>query len=186
MLHSEGHGTLTTVAHTKLHTIIKESVAEHIVCHFVIEGDDLGQSIDQRLESLACQFLATRFLRCPVRPGSAVPRNFGLSSSPPGLVVFFQGTIIATCNALDLDCGDDIEAEDAVENWLRKRKCLVLLGNNASAGGSGPALGASAGSDDESDADEDENGNEWQRPCEECGRRYPHQHIRSMYSGNIA
>jgi hypothetical protein len=28
----------------------------------------------------------------------------------------------------------------------------------------------------------DSEGDDWQTPCEVCGRTYPHEHIRSMYS----
>ena len=179
-LQSEGHGAVSTVTAKNLHKVIKESIAEHIVCHFAIEGDTLGQAIDQNLESLASQFLGTNFLRCPVPPSSIIPRNFGLSSAP-GLVAFYQGTIIATCSVFELDCADD-EVDDAVVSWLKKRKCLVTSIDSAGEQNLKQVLAGT--SSIVSDESEEDDGNEWQKPCEECGRRYPHQHIRSIYTGN--
>ena len=185
MLQSEGHGTVTTVAPTKLDKTIKESSAEYIICLFVIEGDEQGQGIDQKLESLACQFVATRFLRCPVPPRSHLCRRFGLSSAP-GFVVFYGDAIIATCTVLDLECRDDEDVEDALEQWLRRRKCLLVSSTDGGGGGAvneGVGVASGGGNDDD---DEEGDADEWQKPCEECGRKYPHQHIRSMYASTEA
>ena len=167
-LQSEGHGGVSTVSAAKLDRTIAEAVAAYVVCHFGIEGDTQGDAIDQRLEGLAARFVGTRFLRCPMPPASPLPQRFGLPPGP-GLVVLFQGTIVAVVGEYDLECGADEDAEDAVERWLQRRRCLVGDANAAAA----PAPVS----------DDDDDGDEWNKPCDECGRRYPHQHVRSAYRG---
>lgn len=181
-LESEGAGTVTTTRQNNVEKTIRESIVDHIVCHFYVEGDERGQSIDQSLEKLASTWQGTRFLRCPVRPADTFSCRFGLPPGP-GIVCFLQETIVAACSLLDLGCNDDDDGEQeeeaAVVQWLQKRK---FLRSNVSA--TTATTVHNDDNNDHNDNDDDDN-DEWQAPCEECGRRYPHQHIRSVYRNLI-
>jgi hypothetical protein len=187
-LQSQGHGTLSTVSQTKIFKVIEdESSLEHyVILHFVIEGDEQGQIVDQRLELLAGKYLGTRFIRCPVPPTSSLPQRFGLPPGLPGIISLFQGTILASSSIFDLQCEEDEEVDDAVENWLKKRKFLSISASSEDGGknngGGGGFFREKNQEDDVSDEDEDE----WRKPCEECGRTYPHEHIRSIYRTTTA
>lgn len=164
-----------------------------MLIHFVIEGDEQGQMVDQRLELLARQCLGTRFVRCPVPRASSLPQRFGLPPGLPGVVSIYQGTILASSSIFDLQCEDDEEVDDAVENWLRKRKFLRVSSsaeegyNSREQVKSGGGSGFRKKNNDNGDSDEEEDDvDEWRKPCEECGRRYPHQHIRSIYRTTTA
>ncbi len=148
-----------------------------MILHFVIEGDEQGQIIDQRLELLARQYLGTRFVRCPVPPTSSLPQRFGLAPGLPGIVSVYQGAILACSSIFDLQCEDDEEVDDAVESWLKKRKFLSSSeGDNMNGNGGGDGGFGGNGEDSE---------DEWRKPCEECGRTYPHEHIRSIYTTRL-
>lgn len=83
--------------------------------------------------------------------------------------------------SLDHFGAPDCLLEEAVDSWLRQRRCLVAApgGDAAPAAGGRRSGGAGSSSDEEEGGDE---GDEWEQPCEVCGRRYPHQHIRSVYA----
>ena len=79
--------------------------------------------------------------------------------------------------------------EEAVDKWLRRLKVLhqqlpsssgTAAGATARRRGGGSVDGTDSGSEEGGATDE---GDDWQQPCDVCGRRYPHQHIRSMYAG---
>lgn len=77
--------------------------------------------------------------------------------------------------------------EEAVDKWLRQHRGLLLAapaagssGRRQAAAGGGSSAAPSCGSSDEDK--EEEEGDEWQKPCDVCGRCYPHQHIRSVYA----
>ena len=123
----------------------------------------------------------TGFLRLGYRPAQPrpaaklTPTQFTHST---GIVCFFKDEIVGVL-PLDSAVGEDGVDEDAVEAWLQRRRCLVGLGAPAGAAAARElADPAAAGSSEDDDEDD---GNSLQAPCEECGRRYPHQHIRSVY-----
>lgn len=75
--------------------------------------------------------------------------------------------------------------EEQVDAWLRQRRCLVAAPGGEAAAPAGGRAGSGAEAGGSSSDEEEEGGgegDEWQQPCEVCGRRYPHQHIRSVYA----
>jgi len=192
-LQSQGHGTLSTIPQTKIFKLIEtdSSLEQQLLIHFVIEGDEQGQIVDQRLELLARQCLGTRFVRCPVPSTSSLPQRFGLPPGLPGIVALYQGTILASSSIFDLQCEEDEDVDDAVENWLKKRKLLKAStssqeGYNSRGKVNGGGGFREAFNQEDQDSEEEEDVDEWRKPCEDCGRRYPHQHIRSIYKTTTA
>lgn len=188
-LHSQGHGTLSTIPQTKIFKLIETEnlLEQHLLIHFVIEGDEQGQIVDQRLELLAHTYLGTRFVRCPVPPTSSLPQRFGLPPGFPGIISLYQSSILASSSLFDLQCEDDEDMDDAVENWLKKRKLLKVSTSSKEDYSSTGKANCSGGGfrkgneEDEGSGEEEDDVDEWRTPCEDCGRRYPHQHIRSIY-----
>ena len=76
--------------------------------------------------------------------------------------------------------------EEEVDAWLRKLRVLhtpeSLEAWAAVQRQAGGASGRRTGSEEGPDSEEEEGGGDWQQPCEVCGRRYPHQHVRSAYA----
>lgn len=155
-----------------------------MVCHITCEGDTVGEEVDEILEALAQRFLGTRFLRCAVQPKSTLPLRYGLEL-PSGIVCFYKGDVVGVRpfqHYFESGASADDDSE-ALEFWLRQRKCLLSL-DEALRLCSGDNEDRSSGSlryKSEERIEEENEGNDWQAPCEVCGRRYPHQHIRSMY-----
>jgi hypothetical protein len=89
-----------------------------------------------------------------------------------GLVCFRSGCLVGAAG-LDRFGAPECIREEAVGAWLRRLGVLRSPGSGGWAGGA-------AGSSDSGSGEEEEEGEEWQQPCEECGRRYPHQHIRTV------
>jgi len=86
---------------------------------------------------------------------------------------------------LDRFGAPDCLLEEAVDQWLRQHKGLLLESAAAAAAAARPSRrsnGDASSSGDDSGSGSEEEGDEWQQPCEVCGRRYPHQHIRSVYA----
>jgi hypothetical protein len=105
-----------------------------------------------------------------------------LPPSSAGLLCFKDGSLVGAA-PLDNFGALDCLLEEAVEGWLRRLRMLRDAPSGEGAAASSGAAGAlsSAGSDSEGDSENGEAaGDGWQQPCEVCGRRYPHQHIRSM------
>jgi hypothetical protein len=153
-----------------LQDLVAAAAAACVVCHVGYEGDAAGAALDEHLSSLAHAYLATRFLRCVVQPGGGLLRQLGL---PPGpaLVGFRDGRVVDSAPLEVFGAPEEVE-EEAVDRWLRGKRMLCALGSSAAAAGA-----HAEGSSDE----EQEEGGSAQHPCELCGRRYAHQHIRSVY-----
>lgn len=113
--------------------------------------------------------------------------SFCLSCLPPcchhcaGLLCFRAGSLVGAAG-LDRFGAPECIQEEAVDKWLRQHRVLRLLSNHggkAPSGWQGGSLqddsdGGSSGEEEAAAADD------WQQPCEVCGRRYPHHHIRSV------
>lgn len=96
------------------------------------------------------------------------------------MLCFRDGTLVG---AAGLDCfgAPECIAEEAVDSWLRRHKGL-LLAQPAAARSAGNRGGGAAGGSSSGSSSEEEGEDDWQQPCEVCGRRYPHQHFRSVYA----
>ncbi len=77
--------------------------------------------------------------------------------------------------------GDDGLQDDLVERWLKKHCVLQSLEAVQQAAG-GAARAAASNPNYDTEGEEGEADDREQQPCEICGRRYYHEHIRSMYA----
>eukprot|EP00887_Chlorella_sp_A99_P006174 scaffold3.g6174.t1 len=184
-LQQRGLGSLASVPEADLLATARRA-EQSVVVHLAYEGVEVGDVLDEHLGSLAHRFLGTRFLRVRVSPRSTLHLRLG-APPRPSLVCLWEGSVIG---AIGLDCFGAPEsiAEEEVDRWLRQRHVLHTpesleawaAAQRQGGAGMGPLGGAARGS--ESDSDDGGSGSDWQLPCEVCGRRYPHQHVRSMYA----
>lgn len=124
---------------------------------------------------------------CPAMQPAPCPAYPSFHPAPPaGLLCFREGSLVGAVG-LDRFGAPDCIQEEAVDKWLRQLRMLAAApgGSGAAAAVAARAGGTALGQGDGggSSEEEDEEGAEWQQPCEVCGRRYPHQHIRSVYAG---
>ena len=88
-----------------------------------------------------------------------------------------------SCALDDFGGADDFD-EELVTRWLAKHDALP---GHPFADGSKPAicgwLSSDASSDEENDDGSDEEMFGVNKPCETCGRTYPHKHIRALRPG---
>jgi hypothetical protein len=190
LLEAEGHGTVSSVSERSLRPTVEESSASHIVCLIAVEGDEAGSDIAEFLEVFARKYSGTRFLLCLVRPSSWLPNSVGLASLP-GLVCFKNAISIATIPVGQ----DESEVHEAdLEAWLHRRKMLLTCDEAWASAAKRSSdknetnrdfMGATTSSENYGSDDEDK-GDDWAPPCEICGRRYPHQHVRSMYRNELS
>lgn len=178
-LQQVGHGGLADVPESRL-LREAESSAVPLVCHVAFEGSPLDDELDEHLVRLAHQHLGTRFVRTLINLRSTL--HLRLRSPPgPGLLCFRAGSLVGAAG-LDRFGAPECIQEEAVDKWLRQHRVLRLLSNHggkAPSGWQGGSLqddsdGGSSGEEEAAAADD------WQQPCEVCGRRYPHHHIRSV------
>lgn len=142
-----------------------------IVCHLAAEGSSAGDELDELLQSLAGQYRGTYFCRVSMRA-----LTHGLCSPAvkhiPGMCVFKDGAITSQVPQGELIEEDEM-IEEGVISYLKHAGALRhSIGEPQDAG----AVGADSGN--EADA------GEWRAPCEICGRRYYHEHVRSVTRGN--
>ncbi|PRW60072.1 thioredoxin domain-containing 9-like protein [Chlorella sorokiniana] len=176
-LQAAGHGGLVDVPEARL---LREAEASTcpLVCHLAFEGSPLDDELDEHLAQLAHRYLGTRFVRARISLRSTL--HLRLRTPPgPGLLCFRDGSLVA---AAGLDCfgAPDCLLEETVDKWLRQHKGVLLESAAPAAARRGSDGAGSSG--DNSGSGSEEEGDEWQQPCEVCGRRYPHQHIRSVYA----
>ncbi|KAL4458222.1 hypothetical protein ABPG75_013087 [Micractinium tetrahymenae] len=189
-LQAAGHGTLRDVPESRL-LREAERCAGPLVCHLALTGSPLDDEVDEHLVSLAHRFLGTRFVRTAISLASSL--HLRLHTPPgPGLLCFRDGSLVGAAG-LDRFGAPDCIQEEAVDKWLRQLRVLAAAPGSSSSvaaaaaaarpGGTALGQGSSGGSDEEEEEEEEEEQDDWQQPCEVCGRRYPHQHIRSVYAG---
>ena len=138
-----------------------------LVCHLAVPGAEACAEADELLEALSREQAArgTRFVRV------ALPRRARLPSvlCPPGLpavVCFRGGRVVGSADYALLGAHGEVH-EELLRRFLRRSKALAPAG--------------AADSDSDSDADEEEAGGDG-TPCAQCGRTYPHKHVRAVYS----
>lgn len=150
-----GGGSFRTISSQDIRKELLEDINTPTVCHILQEGSLLGDQVDEFLTVLSHHHLRTRFLRA-----LGPPSDRHLSSA-------FVCQVDGKCSNVNLDafCDEDgVLNERKLEAWLYKSKCITALEERE---------GHGAYSSDE-DCDE------WEQPCHECGRRYPHEHVRSI------
>lgn len=160
-----------------------------LVAHLAHEGVEACEVLDEHLSALAHSHLGTRFLRVPVGRRSSLHLRLG---APPGpaLVAFWEGSVLGAASLERFGAAEGVLLEEEVDRWL----CALHVLHTPESlqawaaeqrrrpgrrqGGEG---GTSSGGESDEDGD-GRGGDDWQQPCEVCGRAYPHEHIRSVYA----
>ncbi|KAL6766289.1 hypothetical protein ACKKBG_A35425 [Auxenochlorella protothecoides x Auxenochlorella symbiontica] len=164
-----GHGTLQTLDLVELKDFLKRAEAP-VVIHACLEGSSSGHEADEILTLLASRSLEARFIRIEIG-----------RKQIPQLPAFFQGQVPALAwiheevagpvLALPADDEEVGNLEPRIQRW-----CSGLASRAASLGPASTRGEATHEPPSEGDSD----GEGGLLPCAECGRRYPHQHIRSV------
>ena len=161
------------------------------MCHLAVEGSGQCDALDEHLATLAHRYLGTAFMRTLLPPRSRL--HLRLRALPgPGLACFRGGALVGVLAAYGGGGQEEGGAmrEEEVDAALRALRMLREEGGGGGGGGEGGAAAASqrpgAASAASSEGEDEEGGagggGGWCEPCEECGRRYPHQHMRTMYT----
>ncbi|PSC69616.1 thioredoxin domain-containing 9-like protein [Micractinium conductrix] len=175
-----GHGTLGDVPEAGLLRAAQQAAPAPFVAHLALDGSPLDDDLDEHLTTLAARYLGTRFVRSRIALHSTL--HLRLRTPPgPGLLCFREGSLVGAA-PLDRFGAPECILEEEVDKWLRKLQVLVLQPGGGAAAAAATAAGRRDGGGGDSGSEE-EAGGEWEQPCEVCGRRYPHQHIRSAYAG---
>mmetsp|Transcript_32341 Transcript_32341/g.81595 ORF Transcript_32341/g.81595 Transcript_32341/m.81595 type:complete len:302 (-) Transcript_32341:477-1382(-) len=163
-----GRGQLVDVEEGKLQATLDRQGGFAAV-HLCFAGVQVCDAMDEALEALAGAHLGTAFLRVPIKGRSSrVAGAWGVRSLP-ALVCLRDGLIVGKAAVPDFGSTEEIH-EEKVAEWLSRLRVLRDAGGAAQR-----SLAA-----EESDGEEEEGGGEG-APCAECGRCYPHEHIRAVY-----
>lgn len=182
----EGFGRLNTVQESNLLKLCIHDPPGRglLVVHLAVQGYEPCNTLDECLEEAAAHYRGTYFVRCVVSRGTPLVAQLQLPHGIPALLVVKHGAVLGKAHINQFG-GADIWSEE-VMSYLQRFKVLHT-GTSSSSNNRAVAAAAAvdaAGSSDggSSDGDVDEADGGWQTPCEVCGRTYPHEHIRSIYS----
>lgn len=95
----------------------------------------------------------------------------------PAIVAFRDGVVVGKACGYEQFGGLDDLREERITGWLGTIGALPRAMNPLTR----PDRQPRDREDDEADDDEDEEASDC-RPCPECGRTYPHEHVRAVYS----
>ncbi|CAL8469812.1 g9354 [Coccomyxa elongata] len=166
-----GTGTLQDVPEQELLRVIREASSAVVVCHIIKNSTEADAQLDEVLTTLAHQFRGVVFLRTPLSGYRApVVTQLGIPCES-GLICFRNGGLSSTAPLESLGSGGDIY-EEKVLGFLKRCGALrkALIGKRQQ-----------EKLDSESEGEE----MDWQDPCAVCGRRYYHEHVRSISKGNV-
>ncbi|KAJ9522593.1 hypothetical protein QJQ45_019656 [Haematococcus lacustris] len=171
----QGYGALKQVPDSELLECV-EQCSGSCVCHIAVSGYEAGAQLDEQLDRLAHQHPATQFLRCTVNRSSRLVSRLQLPGLP-ALVCFRQGLITGRVSLAQLGPPGEVWEEEVVA-YLKRLGMLHGAG-----AGLGPALSSRGAASDNGEEDAPQGDEDWRNPaCEVCGRRYPHQHVKAIYS----
>ena len=157
--------------------------SSRVVLHVVLEGAAQCSRIDEVCDDLAPAFPKTKFVRIRPNHDKMLLRTYRIAALP-AVLVFRRGRLMFMSCALDDFGGADDFDEELVTRWLAKHDALP---GHPFADGPKPAicgwLSSDASSDEENDDGSDEEMFGVNKPCETCGRTYPHKHIRALRPG---
>ena len=163
---------------------IKESALEEtlrassrVVVHVVLEGAEQCARIDEVCDELAPAFPKTKFVRIRPSVDSSTMRRYGVVALP-AVLIFRRGKLAHVSCALEEFGGADDFDEERVTRWLAQRD---VLPRHPFADKQSKAVDSDASSDDGEGSDDEVFG--VNKPCEQCGRTYPHKHIRALRPG---
>mmetsp|Transcript_2826 Transcript_2826/g.7930 ORF Transcript_2826/g.7930 Transcript_2826/m.7930 type:complete len:300 (-) Transcript_2826:285-1184(-) len=168
-LHTSGFGRLLTLSERSASDRVA-SESGHVVVHLPVSGLQLCQELNEHLEFLAAQHTGTLFIHInsTVKPGAVL--DWGVTTAP-ALLCFYDGATIGKAAVLQFCFEGDELHEEEVTSWLAKLQALR-----------GPRqelhqLEAQCSSDSDCDDDGGQH-----PPCPDCGRTYPHEHVRAVYA----
>eukprot|EP00884_Botryococcus_braunii_P013703 jgi/Botrbrau1/22333/Bobra.0002s0012.1 len=173
-----GLGSLTSVSETTLMESIQNNSDECIVGHLAIPGYEVGCEVDEHLEALAHQYPYTRFLRSDYYKGSRLQANFDIPWVD--VIMGFRDGCIVGRWPVDGFVQNSSLQEEKISSCLRKAGLLRQDRNP----GSNDTSHNKEGNDSAGGSSENEE-EDWKRPCDICGRKYFHEHIRSVHQGNV-
>jgi hypothetical protein len=145
----------------------------------VLEGAEQCARIDEVCDDLAPVFAKTKFVRIRPSYDSALMRQHRISALP-AMLIFRRGRLTFTTCALDDFGGAENFEEERVTRWLAKHDALP---GHPFAEKTVTNVDSDASSDEENDDASDEELFGVNKPCETCGRTYPHKHIRALRPG---
>ncbi|KAG2496993.1 hypothetical protein HYH03_004998 [Edaphochlamys debaryana] len=168
-----GFGALNEARPSELMAQV-EALDGPAVVHLSTSGAEECALLDELLTTLAHRHPGTWFGRVPVGRGEPLAQRLGVPGLP-GLVCFRAGALVGRAPLTQFGPPGSLVEEEVVSYLQRLR---VLKGEAAARRAPGQAA-AEASSEEEGDGEDAE---EWKlKPCELCGRRYPHEHVRAVY-----
>ncbi|CAM9429141.1 unnamed protein product [Discosporangium mesarthrocarpum] len=190
-LNSLGFGLHMEVDSGQVEDMVKDMVkgvctSANVVCHFYHPDESpLGPSLDLHLESIAATNMGTRFIRCYIKPGSAVSYRLCVHKVP-ALACYKAGMRVAYTETISqFGTGAEVEPR-AVDSWLEQSGVLQETPPNLDLQ---RGEGCNGINETDSTSDEEEvNGLEWAGrgsrvayACglEGCSKPYAHDHVSS-------
>lgn len=152
--------------------------SSRVAVHVVLEGAEQCARIDEVFDNLAPAFPKTKFVRICPRGDAAIMRQYRIAALP-AVLAFRRGQLAAMSCALDDFGGADDFDEERVTRWLAKHDAVP--GHPFAE--VGKKVDSDASSDEGNDSDSDGELFGVNKPCETCGRTYPHKHIRALRHG---
>uniref|UniRef100_A0A061R5F2 Phosducin thioredoxin-like domain-containing protein n=1 Tax=Tetraselmis sp. GSL018 TaxID=582737 RepID=A0A061R5F2_9CHLO len=140
-----------------------------VVVHLSLPEKQVCAAVDEHLNTLAGHHMGTLFLRVAAnRTAGASARHQWALHSLPALLCVRDGAMRARASVAEFCSADNGELfEEDVTAWLVRLRALRGLSGEAN-------LLEDEGS---SGSEEEE---EKHQPCPECGRTYPHEHVRPL------
>ncbi|KAL3139563.1 hypothetical protein ABBQ38_003883 [Trebouxia sp. C0009 RCD-2024] len=160
LLESQGHGVLTEVSQAHCQALITSETL--LLCHMFVNGVQASEQLNEHLNMVAHEHLHVRFVY--VRATQSTAATPAMGAVPiPGLVLYHNGELSRAAPLHAFGDAMSVE-EDQVHRWLKSK--LV-----------GSSLTSKVADQSDEEAEEDD------KACSLCGRRYQHEHIRSVYQG---
>jgi hypothetical protein len=162
-----------------------------VLCHFTLDGVDECARIDEVLDNLAKAFPKTKFVRIRPELGSKSPTlQMCNVSQPPAIVYFKNRRLSSWTNGFDQFGGRNGFSEESVTKYIAG--IGVLPGHPDAPRRNSGAKGSReedeyAYFDSDDDGERSDDGDDEifgaNEPCPDCGRTYPHKHIRALRPG---
>ncbi|KAL0023297.1 hypothetical protein WJX77_004431 [Trebouxia sp. C0004] len=163
-LEPEGHGNLIELSQAQSLEAIGSGTT--VICHMFCGGVQACEQLNEHLHSVAHKYLQARFIYIRVTQSKRVLPELGVVPVP-GLVTYHKGVVTGAAPLQAFGDASEVD-EHQIDAWLRKKLSNHSALNKAS-------LTCDSDQDDEDDGD---------KPCSLCGRQFPHEHIRSVYTAS--
>jgi len=177
------------VRERELGDIVKKNAK--VLCHFTLDGVDECARIDEVLDNLAKAFPKTKFVRIRPELGSKSPTlQMCNVSQPPAIVYFKNRRLSSWTNGFDQFGGRNGFSEESVTKYIAGIGALpghpdAPRRNSGAKGSREEDEYAYFDSDEDGERSDDDDDEIFgvNAPCPDCGRTYPHKHIRALRPG---